>query len=85
MIVPTVHLNGTSRESLLDDLMKASSALEEAYQALKRTAPNGRDYYPQGPDAVYLAEGEHRSRLERLDSVKGEVDQLAVAVDRAGR
>lgn len=83
MTLPTIHLNGTSKERLVDALCDASNALNEAYEALKQTAPNGRDYYPQGNDALAAATSEHMDRLRRLDAIKDEVDQLAMAIDAA--
>jgi hypothetical protein len=84
MQIPTIHLNGTSKDSLVEGLCNASAALDAAYQELKKTAPNGRDYYPQGAKAMEAAEREHMSRLRRLDEVKKEVDELAEAIYQAG-
>lgn len=80
MTLPTIHLNGTSKESLIDDLCTASDALNAAYEALKQTAPNGRDYYPQGPEAFAKAGGEHLDRLKRLNAIKKEIDDIALAL-----
>ena len=82
MILPTIHMNGTSREELVAQLEFASMALETAYQTLKRAAPNGRDYYPQGPEAIGVATAEHMARLKKLDEVKHEVDRLMLGIDR---
>lgn len=76
MQLPCIHLNGTSRESLVNDLEGAGNALELAYQALKETAPNGRDYYPLAEGAFGVAVKEHMDRLRRLDAIKTEVDEL---------
>lgn len=84
MTIPTVHLNGTSKASLLGQLEDASNALEAAYKALKQAAPNGRDYYLDGPDAITAATAEHMDRLRRLDSVKDEIDELARKIDEQG-
>ncbi len=51
MQLPTIHLNGTSKANLIEPLCEASQSLDLAYEALKRTGPNGRDYYPQGQAA----------------------------------
>lgn len=80
MISPTIHLNGTSKDRLLNALCNASDKLNEAYNALKQTAPNGRDYYVQGPDAITQATDEHMDRLRRLDAIKAEIDQLAESI-----
>jgi len=80
MTVPTIHLNGTSKDSLIEGLCEASQSLNDAYDALKRTAPNGRDYYPQGPLALDAATDEHMGRLRRLDEIKREIDELTNAI-----
>ncbi len=82
MILPSIHSNGTSKDRLLLALTEASDALDTAYEMLKKTAPNGRDYYPQGPDALGMATAEHMDRLKRLDAVKSEIDALTVAIDQ---
>lgn len=81
MQLPTIHLNGTSKERLIESLCEASQALDLAYSALKQTAPNGRDYYPQGPDALTIATDEHIRRLLRLDGIKKEIDELTLAIN----
>ena len=45
---PTVHLNGTSKDTLLNAYTAANSALLNALEALEACAPNGRDYYVSG-------------------------------------
>jgi hypothetical protein len=85
MMVPCIHRNGTSRESLLEQLCDARIAVEDAMTALAKAAPNGRDYYPLGNDALRQAEAEHRSRADRLRSVRDELQALALLVYEAGR
>ena len=77
MMVPTIHLNGTSRQELLDGYVVALSAVCDALIAVGKSYPNGRDYYVQGPDATHKAMEEHRSRLERLKSVRDELNTIA--------
>lgn len=83
MMTPTIHLNGTSRTTLLEALCDAEVAIDAAYRALKHCAPNGRDYYPQGPHALQEATNEHLDRLQRLDEIKAEVTNLIIAIDEA--
>jgi len=80
MIHPTIHLNGTSEESLLDGVCEAGKAVRQAIDALYACAPNGRDYYPQGANAFALATEEHRSRIARLTSVLDELQALAEGI-----
>lgn len=70
---PTVHLNGTSRASLVEGYLKASLALDRALGALGLTYPNGRDFYVQGEGALKRAQLEHDDRLTRVRSVLEEV------------
>lgn len=72
-MIPTVHLNGTSREALVAQLRQAGTALLAARHALENAAPHGRDYYPQGDEAIVQATAEHRSRLRRIDAIYEEI------------
>ena len=83
MRVPTIHLNGTGRETLLVQLENAGSALREALEALREASPNGRDYYPQGDGAGTEALREHMTRLERVKSVLTEITELHEKVTEA--
>jgi hypothetical protein len=81
MKTPTVHLNGTSKTALLEQIEVAHAALRNAEQALAEMTPNGRDYYPQGPNAIYEALTEHRARQQKVTDVRVELERLAEAID----
>ena len=83
MTTPTIHLNGTPRERLIDALCDAGGAVSAAIGAVRYTAPNGRDYYPQGPEAIGTATAEHLVRLAKLQTVLDELQALALAIDEA--
>ena len=80
MMLPTIHLNGTSRQDLVDALREAGNRLHDAQGALARTAPNGRDYYPQGVEAIAHAQAEHTLRMHKLQSVIDEILQIYAAL-----
>ena len=80
MMAPTIHLNGTSAEALLAGYMDAAHVLRDALIAVARTAPNGRDYYPQGESAYTAAAREHTARLLAVTSVLKEIERLSTAV-----
>lgn len=63
MIFPTVHINGTSRLTLIDGYSNALEKLREAEQAFRNIEFNQRDYYPQGQDAWDSAVIDHVDRL----------------------
>ena len=85
LATPTVHLNGTSKESLLDALSDARHALRDTMDRLGHTAPNGRDFYVQGPNAMHRAEVEYRARVQALLNVYDELGEIAQAIDAQRR
>ena len=85
MIVPTVHLNGTSKDELLRQVRNADSWICRAMEALREAYPNGRDYYPQGPGALKQATEEHRARIDRLVDIRTELLALEAAIEEQGR
>lgn len=76
LMIPTCHLNGTTRGALENQLDAAHNAINAAINKLIDASPNGRDYYHQGPDAYAKARAEHESRLARLVSVRDEVMEI---------
>ena len=85
MMVPTLHLNGTSKTSLIDDLCEASHALNVAYDAMKRCGPNGRDYYPQGPDAWGKARDEWTEIQKQLHAIREKVVAVMIHIHEQAR
>jgi hypothetical protein len=78
MTKPTIHLNGSYPGNLLEDLQTIQSAVRNAVEAvMEHGSPNARDYYPQGPSAHAAAVAEHQGRIERLESVRKEFEELA--------
>lgn len=80
LAIPTIHLNGTSREQLQKEILDAARAVNKAISALEAAAPNGRDYYVQSPEAFRLAQTQHRDRLDRLQSVYDELFAISEAI-----
>ncbi len=78
LIFPTIHLNGTSADDLLEQYRNSMRAVGDAMEVLSRCAPNGRDYYPQSGDAIGTAIEQHRQRREKLQEIWDEQTSLAV-------
>ena len=76
LTLPTIHLNGTSARELLAGYSDACVGIHEALAMLRRSSPNGRDYYPQGPEAINTAIREHRAREAKLLEVLRELETL---------
>jgi uncharacterized lipoprotein YddW (UPF0748 family) len=86
MQLPAIHMNGSGKKNLLDDVLDSRAALVKTLELLERFGPNMRDYYilPDGDAAYQRARGEHVSRLERLRAVLAEFDLLAEGIDKGG-
>lgn len=76
LMIPVIHLNGTSQTEIEGQLSDAHRAVGAAMTALRRAAPNGRDYYPLGPDAIHRATSEHVARLKKLEEVQKELMEI---------
>lgn len=79
--VPSIHLNGTSKESLTDALREAYQAIGDAYMVHRETAPNARDYYPQGPQAFQKAREAFEARCRKLVEVREELLAIFEGID----
>ncbi len=80
MMAPTVHLNGTTGEVLLDQYMTAAKAVQKAIDAVCDAGPNARDYYVQGSDAGLAAQREHEARVAALKAVRDELAAIAEGI-----
>jgi hypothetical protein len=67
--LPTVHINGTGAETLRAEYQALSKALQAAEDRLLAATCNGRDFYPQGPDAYYSARFERSEMLAKLREI----------------
>ena len=72
-ILPIVHLNGTSLDSLLDQRINFLDAMRQALDAFASMSPNGRDYYLE-PGLFEKAIAQHRRRLDALLAVLNDVE-----------
>jgi hypothetical protein len=76
MKIPTVHLNGTSKAELIQQVSDAAAALDEALSWLRGAYPHGRDYYPQGEHALREAQLDHLVLQTKLVEVREAVMEL---------
>ena len=64
--LPSIHLNGSSRESLQNGYESAYRATSAAIEAFADNGFNARDYYVQGPEAYTQARVERDKHLTAL-------------------
>jgi len=80
LAIPTIHLNGTSREALVEGYAEAIHALHEAGRKVAAAYPNGRDYYVQEPGAFGVAQRQHETRMNKLREIIKELETIAEAI-----
>jgi hypothetical protein len=78
--IPTIHLNGTSFTDLRDGYAAAYDAIEEAMEALGKAESNGRDFYPQGPEAFYQHRKERQVAFDNLRSAHKYVEEVLIGI-----
>ena len=81
MLLPTIHLNGTDPQTLLDAYTAAYEAARTAATALADVPVNGRDYYLQGSLAWTAAYSEHSERVRHLLRIAEELHQIISHID----
>jgi hypothetical protein len=85
MLCPTIHLNGSSPKYLYEAAVETRRAVEDALEKLRAVVPNGRDYYPQGPDAINTAQEQYWAMRQKLQEVSDELlEHAGNIVDVAG-
>ena len=81
LTIPTIHLNGTSRESLVSQYADAASAVNTGIRALCENGPNARDYYVTGMGTFEKAVAEHVARIAKMQEVLNELHALMYACE----
>ena len=79
MILPIIHMNGTSRQELIDQRTAVLDTIRATLTALGKMSPNGRDYYPV-PGLWDLADQVHGTRIYRLKEIHDEILAEAIAI-----
>ena len=74
---PHINPNGSMPKELLKRQIDVMSALIIAIEKLRQAGPNGCDYLTVPPGALCKAQAEHAARLNHLEVVMRELDQIA--------
>lgn len=77
LTLPSIHMNGTSGQELLNQCLDVMRALEAAKKAIQNAVPNARDYYVQGPMAYHAARNEHIARLTAIQGITDQYNTIA--------
>lgn len=79
-MTPTIHMNGTSAKELVDQQLEVVKSARELRRALARAAPNGRDFYPQGEDALRQARQQHDTETAWVVSIVSNHENILEAL-----
>jgi hypothetical protein len=74
VIVPIIHLNGTSPDRLCEALSDVYYSASQLMEVLKQAAPNGRDYYPM-PGLFDKACEQHRARMQSVTDLQTSIEK----------
>jgi hypothetical protein len=79
MITPTININGSSADDLIQPRMDAYAILREAKILLQQVTPNGRDY-PGDVDKCVADREAHYARLSQINQIMAEIIAEAVNI-----
>jgi hypothetical protein len=78
LVVPLVNINGSSAQSLVDDMIAVINALRDAEKALAIAMPHGRDY--RDFDDWRLARDAWHDRRNAIAAMMSELEEYAYAI-----
>lgn len=80
---PIVNINGSSKQSLLDDNSNIRAALENVLDVLAQAAPHGRNYqgHPYPESALGIARTNHSARYQQIEALITEYTRQALVID----
>lgn len=76
MTLPTIHLNGTGKDSLCAGYDNAADKLEDFCDAWGAIEFNARDYYPQGDEAWSSALKEREEMAGKIREVQAYLQRI---------
>jgi hypothetical protein len=81
MMTPTIHLNGTPADRLVEQYTDAFAKAQELLIALANIEFNARDYYINpDPNAFEQARQESSTRFVAVKTVRDEMQDFIVAI-----
>lgn len=89
VVLPSIHMNGTSKEALEKQYIKCWRAVNNAIETLQQNPPHCRDYYVQNTEdnlyeAYQPAREQHNSWGDKLRVVKKELEELILGIQAGG-
>lgn len=84
LITPTINLNGSDRDYLVNQRLAALDHLNDAIETLARVVPHGRDY-PTDYERCLEDRETHFARIQALRAIYETIYAEAIAIKGQGR
>lgn len=86
MIYPSIHLNGTAKDDLLNQQRQVHKAAQGLLEFLIEAMPHGRDFYVQADqNAGRKAREEHLERIVAVQKIMNETMEIWEEIDKQGK
>lgn len=85
LIAPTINLNGSTANSLIESYVETKDPLRLALGRLQETRPHGRDYQTAPEGAEKRAKMQHELRISAVVRCLAEIDEIMFKVHRQKR
>ena len=82
LCVPTVHLNGTSKDELLGQLRRAIITATALKEFLAEAMPHDRDYYVQGEGLGIRARMQQKVRILKVETIIDDLTAIFQSVEK---
>ena len=79
--LPSIHMNGTSADTLCEEIRKACSNLQVARMSIAEMTVHSRDHYVKhDKESFKFAQAEHVARLQKLDDIHNELIAIYLGI-----
>jgi len=82
LCVPTVHLNGTSKDDLLGQLRRGIICATALKEFLQESMPHDRDFYVQGEGLSIRARMQQKVRVLKVETIIDDLTAIYQAIER---
>ena len=81
LMVPSVHLNGTAKKDLIEQILDVIRQLRKVQAAMAEATPHGRDYYVQTSQAIHQAMSQHVVRAHTINELITDYEEIVCKID----
>jgi hypothetical protein len=82
LCIPTVHLNGTSKDELVGQLRRAIITATALKEFMQEGMPHPRDYYVQGEGIDIRARMHQKVRILKVETIIDDLEAILQGIYR---